>query len=113
MFVECDAISSKIGELFLNLVELKLNVSTEDVDDTHLIMKSILLSKEQMKEILDSLKISLGEKFKNLTEYSKTQIEGWLVNYVNSNDDIKNTLHQFTVEFKDLQNELFDIKVRQ
>jgi hypothetical protein len=111
--VECDAISSKIGELFLNLVELKLNVSTEDVDDTHLIMKSILLSKEQMKEILDSLKISLGEKFKNLTEYSKKQIEGWLVNYVNSNDDIKNTLHQLTVEFKDLQNELFDIKVRQ
>jgi hypothetical protein len=33
--------------------------------------------------------------------------------YVNKNDDIEDTLHQLTMEFKDLENELFDIKVRQ
>jgi hypothetical protein len=79
MLVECDAISSKRGELFLKLVELKLVGSTEDVEDPHLIMNSILLSKEQMKEKLDSLKISSTERFNDLTEYSETKVEGWLV----------------------------------
>ena len=49
MLVECDAISSKRGELFLKLVELKLVGPTKDVEDPHLILNSILLSKEQMK----------------------------------------------------------------
>lgn len=45
MLMDSDAISSKRRELFLKLVELKLAGSTEDVEDPHLIMNSILLSK--------------------------------------------------------------------
>jgi hypothetical protein len=48
-----------------------------------------------------------------LIEYSETKVEGWLVHYVNKNDDIEDTLHQLTMEFKDLKKELFNIKVRQ
>jgi hypothetical protein len=50
MLVECDVISVKRGELYLKLIELELVGSTEDVEDPHLIMNSILLSKEQMEE---------------------------------------------------------------
>jgi hypothetical protein len=61
---------------------------------------------------LDSLKIASAEKFNNLTEYSETEVESWLVSYVNKNEDIEDTLHQLSMDFKDLENSLFDIKVR-
>jgi hypothetical protein len=32
---------------------------------------------------------------------------------VNKNDDIEDTLHQLSMDFKDMENSLFDIKVRQ
>lgn len=50
-----------------------------------------------MKEKLDSLKISLAERFKDFFEYSETEVEGWLVRYLNKNDDIEDTLHQLTM----------------
>ena len=103
MLAECDVINSKRGELFLKLVELKLAGSTEDVEDPHLIMNSIILSKEKMEEKLDSLKISSTDMFNNLIEYSKIEVEGWIVCYVNKNDDIEDTLHQLTMEFKYLE----------
>jgi hypothetical protein len=113
MLVECDTISVKRGELYLKLIELDLAGSIGDVDDPCLILNSILMSKEQFEEKLDSLKTATAEKFNNLTEYSETKVESWLVSYVNKNEDIEDTLHQLSMDFKDLENLLFDIKVRQ
>jgi hypothetical protein len=76
-------------------------------------MIPVLLSKEQMEEKLDSLKIVSIEKFNNLTEYSETKVESWLVRCVNKNDDIEDTLNQISMDFKDFENSIFDIKVRQ
>jgi len=39
------------------------------------------------------------------------EIESWLVNYVNKNEDIEDTLHQLLVDFRDYESTLFDIKV--
>jgi hypothetical protein len=66
-----------------------------------------------MEEKLDSLKITSTEKFNNLTQYSETKVESWLVHYVNKNDDIEDTFHRLSMDFKDMENSLFDIKVRQ
>jgi len=41
------------------------------------------------------------------------EIESWLVNYVNKNEDIEDTLHQHLVDFRDYESSLFDIKVIQ
>ena len=49
MLVECDAISVKRGEWYLKFSKLELVDSTEDVEDPHLIMNSIILSKEKME----------------------------------------------------------------
>jgi len=70
MLYECDSISVKRGELYFKLIELDLDGSTRDVEDPHLILNSILLSKEQMEEKLDSLKITFVENLNNLIEYS-------------------------------------------
>jgi hypothetical protein len=112
MLVECDVMSVKMSELYLKLIELELVGSTEDVEDSHLILNSILLSKEQMEEKLDLLKIASAENFNNSTEYLETEVESWLVLYMNKNDDIEDTLHQLSMDFKVLENSLFNIKVR-
>jgi hypothetical protein len=67
----------KERELYLKLIELDLDGSTGDVEDPHLILNSILMSKEQFEVKLDSLKIASAEKFNNLTEY--LNISGKLV----------------------------------
>jgi len=42
MIIECDAISVKTRELYLNLIELELTELTKGVEDPHLIKNSIL-----------------------------------------------------------------------
>jgi hypothetical protein len=92
--------------LYLKLIELDLFGSTRDVEDPHLILNTIVLSKEQVEEKLDTLKIALAETFNNLTEYSETKVESWLVSYVNKNEDIEDILHHLLMDFKDLENSL-------
>jgi ATP:corrinoid adenosyltransferase len=59
------------------------------------------------------LKSASAERFNSLTEYSELEVESWLVSYVNKNEDIEDTLHQLSIDFRDLESSLFDIKVRQ
>ena len=93
------------------MIELEIVGSTKDVEEPHLIMNSILLPKEQMEEKLDSLQIASAKNFNNLNEYLEIEVESWLVRYVNQNYDIEETLHQLSMDFKYLENLLFDIKV--
>lgn len=66
-----------------------------------------------MEEKLDSLKLSSVKKFNNLTEYSEIEVESWLVRYVRKNDDIEDILHRISMDFKYIENALFNINVRQ
>jgi hypothetical protein len=72
----------------------------------------ILLSKEKMEENLDSLNIASTENFNKLNEYLETEVESWLVCYVKKNHDIEDTLHKLSMDFKDIENSLVDIKFR-
>jgi hypothetical protein len=56
MLVECDIINTKRGDLFLNLVDL-----TKELEGPHLIMDSILLSKDQLQEQLGCPKYFMGK----------------------------------------------------
>ena len=66
-----------------------------------------------MEEKLDSLKLSSAKEFNNLIEYSEIEVESWLVHYVSKNDDIEDILHQISMDFKYIENALFNINVRQ
>jgi hypothetical protein len=50
--------------------------------------------------------------FNVLMEYSEFEVENWLVNYVNKKENIKDTIHQVSIEYRDIQDKLFDIRVR-
>jgi hypothetical protein len=57
-----------------------------DLRGPHLIMELILLSKEQLQENLDALKVPWENKFNEVTEYLEEEVEKWLICYVNKND---------------------------
>jgi hypothetical protein len=82
MLVDCDNISAKKGDLYLKLIELDLVGSTGDVENSHLILDSMFMSKEQFEEKVELLKTASTKRFNNLTEYSKLEVESWLVSYV-------------------------------
>jgi hypothetical protein len=71
------------------------------------------MSKEQFEEKLELSKTASTERIYSLSEYSKLEVEIWLVSYVRENEDIEDTLHQLSIDFRDLESSLFDIKVRQ
>jgi hypothetical protein len=104
---ECDVINIKRGDIFLKLVDL-----TKELDGPHLIMDTILLSREQLQEQLEALKVAWANEFSDSIEFSEEEIEIWLVWYVNKNEDIEDTLHQLSLDLRELENELFETKTK-
>jgi hypothetical protein len=74
MLSECDVINTKRGDVFLKLVDL-----TKELDIPHLIMDTMLLSKEKLQEQLEALKVSWASEFNDSIEYSEEEVEIWLV----------------------------------
>jgi len=50
---KCDSINGKRGDLFLQLVDL-----TKELRGSHLIMDSLILSKKQLQEHMDTLNVA-------------------------------------------------------
>jgi hypothetical protein len=59
------------------------------------------------------LKGSSTKKFNNIVEYTKHDIESCLVEYVNKNEDIEIMLQQISIDYREIEGTLFDIKVKQ
>jgi hypothetical protein len=87
----------------LKLVELDLAGTTGEVQDPKLISNSILMTREQFEEHVEILKGISMEKFNSMTEYTEQEIESWLVEYVNKNEDIEVTLQQLSIDLENLK----------
>ena len=88
---------------------LKLVGLTKELDDPNLIMDTILMSKEQLLEQLEALKVAWENEFSDSVEFFE-EVERWHVWYINENDDIEDTLHQLIIDLREMENELFAIK---
>jgi uncharacterized protein YeeX (DUF496 family) len=53
------------------------------------------------------------EKFNNMIEYTKNDIDNWLLEYVIRNEDIETTLKNISIDYREYENELFKIKLKQ
>jgi hypothetical protein len=58
------------------------------------------------------LKVSWASEFNDLIENSEEEVEMWLVWYVNKNEDIEDTLHQLSLDLREMENELFETKTK-
>jgi hypothetical protein len=97
----------------LNLVDLYLAGTTSEVQYPKLIENSILMTREQSEEHVEILKGVSTENFNSMTKYTKQEIERFLVEYVNKNEDIEGTLQQLSINFREFEDTLFDIRVKQ
>jgi hypothetical protein len=48
-----------------------------------------------------------------MTEYTEQEIESWFVEYMNKNEDIEITLQQLSIDLREFESTLFDIKTKQ
>jgi hypothetical protein len=48
-----------------------------------------------------------------MIEYTENDINNWLVEYANRNEDIETILQNLSIEYREYENELFKIKVKQ
>jgi uncharacterized protein YpbB len=68
---------------------------------------------QQFEEHIKILKSLSAGKFNSMIKYIENEIESWLVNYLNKNEYIEETLHQISFELRELEGTIFDIKIRE
>jgi hypothetical protein len=108
----CNQAISKREELFKRLMEIDLAGSTNKVQDPKLILNSMFLTKQQFDEQVEIFKGLSVEKFYGILEYNEDDIDNWLVDYSVKNQDIEEALHGISLDLRDLEGELFNIKIR-
>jgi hypothetical protein len=58
------------------------------------------------------LKVSWENEFTESIELFEEEVERWIVRYINTNDEVDDTLHQSGMELREMDNELFKIKTK-
>jgi hypothetical protein len=72
----------------------------------------MFLTKQQFDEQVEIFKGLSVEKFYGILEYDEDDIDNWLVDYSMKNQDIEEALHGISLDLRDLEGELFNIKIR-
>jgi hypothetical protein len=77
-----------------------------------LILNSLFLTKQAFDEHVEIFKGLSFEKFYGILEYGEVDVGNWLVDYSIQNQDIEEALCNISIDLRNLENELFDIKIR-
>jgi hypothetical protein len=108
----CNEAILKREELFKRLTEIDLVGGTNEVQDPKLILNSMFLTKKQFDEQVEIFKGLSVEIFYGILKYNEDEINNWLVDYSVKNQDIEEAIHGISLELRDLEGELFNIKIR-
>jgi hypothetical protein len=108
----CSEVITKREELFKRLTEIDLAGSTGEVQDPKLIFNSMFMTKQQFDEHVEILKGLSAEKFNSVIEYGEEEIDNWLIDYSIKNQDIEESIHGISHDLRNLEGELFNIKIR-
>jgi hypothetical protein len=108
LLVDLDVLSVKKSEAYSKIMWLDLAGTTGEVQDPKLILNNILLARQQFEEHVEILKGISTKKFNPMTEYIEKEIESWLMEYVNKNEDIEITLQQLSIDNRELESTMLD-----
>ena len=100
-------------EAYSNIVGFDIVGSTIEVLDPKLISSSILMTRQQFEEQIEGLKKASTKNFDSIVEFTYDDIDNQLVEYTNKNEDIENMLQKLSIYYKEIEGELFNIKVKQ
>ena len=108
----CEQAISKKEKLFTKFSRINLVGRTNDFQDPNLIVNSLPLTRQDFDKQVDMFKVFSLEKFYNILEYGQDDIDDWLVDYSIQNEEIDQALCNLSINFGELENEFFNIKIR-
>jgi hypothetical protein len=111
IFQSCEQAISKKDKLFTRLSRINLARKTNDFKDPDLIANSFPLTRKQFDKQVAMFKVLSLEYFYNILQYDKDHVDDWLVNYSVQNEEIHQTLCNLSINFRELENNLFNIKI--
>ena len=76
-----------------------------------MILNSLFLTKQAFDDQVDIFKGLSFEKFYGILEYGEDGVKKWRVDYSIKNQDIEEALRNISIDLRDLESELFNIKV--
>jgi hypothetical protein len=85
-------ISWKKVEAYSKIIGLDIVGSTIEVSYPNLFSNSMIMSRDQFEEKFENMKKSSAKKFDSMVEYTYDDIDNWLVEYTNKNEDIETIL---------------------
>jgi hypothetical protein len=71
---------------------LDITRTTIEVPDPKYLSNSMLMTRQHFEEKIEELKRISTKKFDNMMEFTHDDIDIWLVEYTNKNEDIENIL---------------------
>jgi uncharacterized protein YeeX (DUF496 family) len=107
----CSQAITRREELFKKLIEIDLAGRTNEVQDPKLILNLLFLTKQEFDEQVEIFKGLSFEKLYDILEYSEDDVEKWLVDYLIKNQDIEEALRYISIDLRDLEGDLFNIKI--
>jgi hypothetical protein len=75
-------------------------------------MDTIIMSKEKLLDQIEALKVAWVSEFTDSIKFFEDDVERWLVRYIKKTDDIKGMLHQLSIDLREVENKLFEIKTK-
>ena len=108
----CEQARSKKETLFTKLTKIDLDGRTNDFQDPNLIVNSLASTKQAFANQVDNFKALSLEKFYRILEYHEEEVDNWLVQYSVENGDIHQGLCNLSIDLRELENELFSIKIQ-
>jgi hypothetical protein len=100
-------------ESYLKIDGMDIYGTTIEVLDPKLISSSMFMTRQQFEEQIEGLKKALAENSDSIVEFTYDDIDSWLVEHTNKNEDIENTLQNLSIHYREIEGELFNIKVKQ
>jgi hypothetical protein len=70
------------------------------------------LTKQTFDEQVDIFKGLSLENFYNILEYGEDDVDNWLVDYSVQNEEIEQALRNLSIDLRELENDLFNIKIQ-
>jgi len=104
-------LSRRKNEAYLKILDLDIVGTTIEVSNPKYLSKSMLVTQQDFEDQIEELKGTLAEKFDNMMEFTHDGIDSWLAEYTNKNEDIENILQNLFVDLREIENELFNVKI--
>jgi hypothetical protein len=100
LIIQLTDLSRRKNEAYLKLLDSDIVGTTIEVLDTKYLSNSMLMTRQHIKEKIEELKRISNEKFDNMMEFTHDDIDIWLVEYTNKNEDIENILQKLSIDLR-------------